>query len=252
MYDEMYSEHSRLATVSEFAEQRVREIVSDFTSYRTSGEFLDIGSGAGSLLAAATEQGWNATGTEVSDSAVGLLRQRGLSVFQGLLHDAKFADNKFDVVTASEVLEHVYEPFEFVSEIHRILRPGGLFWLSTPHGHGLAIRLLRERWSQVEPPVHINLFSSKGLNILLKRAGFKSVSAFSLGTNPHEVLHNLRKKVDVETQHNHLKEKLDFVDPVELNAAFSKSPLRRAVKSSVNAGLKMFRLGDSLKGWAVK
>ncbi|HMT09019.1 MAG TPA: class I SAM-dependent methyltransferase [Pyrinomonadaceae bacterium] len=248
----MYSEHSRMATVSEFAEKRVREIVSDFLPYRKTGEFLDIGSGAGSLLTAAAENGWNATGTEVSDSAVKALRDRGYNVFHGFLADAGFEAERFDVVTASEVIEHVDEPLEFVKYVYTILRPGGLFWLTTPHGNGVASRLLHERWSQVEPPVHLHLFTRRGLETLLNRVGFGTVKVYSQGVNPYEIFYNLRHKVDTENQHNHLKDQLDFKDAVELNASFSQTGWKRSIKNAANGTLRMLNIGDSLKATAIK
>lgn len=251
-YDEMYQEHSRMASVSDFAEQRVREIVQTFDGYRETNQFLDVGSGAGSLLNAAVLEQWDAEGMEVSDSAVRILRDRGLKVFHGLLQDAKYESGRFDVVTASEVIEHVPDPLGFAKEIQRVIRPGGVFWASTPHGRGLSTRLLKERWSQVEPPVHIHLFSLKGISSLLKRAGFSNVRVYSQGTNPFELIHNLRHKVDTENQHNHLKEKLDFVDPVELNASLSKSWWKRMAKDAVNGTLRLSNLGDSIKIIAVK
>ncbi len=42
------------------------------------------------------------------------------------------ADESFDYVTCTEVLEHTLQPFGAVKEIERILRPGGLVFISTP------------------------------------------------------------------------------------------------------------------------
>jgi SAM-dependent methyltransferase len=42
------------------------------------------------------------------------------------------ADGRFDFVVCTEVLEHTLQPFDAVAEIHRVLRPGGLLFLSVP------------------------------------------------------------------------------------------------------------------------
>lgn len=47
-------------------------------------------------------------------------------------HDLPFADGSFDGVLAQAVLEHVVDPPRCVSEIHRVLRPGGVIYAETP------------------------------------------------------------------------------------------------------------------------
>lgn len=46
--------------------------------------------------------------------------------------DLPFADNFFDTVLSTEVLEHVPSPEQMIKEIHRVLRPGGYVILTTP------------------------------------------------------------------------------------------------------------------------
>lgn len=44
-----------------------------------------------------------------------------------------FADNEFDLVEADHVLEHLREPLLTMKEMHRILKPGGVFHMRVPH-----------------------------------------------------------------------------------------------------------------------
>ena len=44
-----------------------------------------------------------------------------------------FADNSFDLVLSSEVIEHILEPEHFVQEIARVLKPDGYLLLTTPN-----------------------------------------------------------------------------------------------------------------------
>ena len=48
--------------------------------------------------------------------------------------ESSLPDDTFDCVTAIEVLEHVQRDEAFVREVHRVLRPGGIFLMSTPNG----------------------------------------------------------------------------------------------------------------------
>jgi SAM-dependent methyltransferase len=47
-------------------------------------------------------------------------------------NSAIIPDNHFDIVICTEVLEHTLQPFNAVAELHRILKPGGKLYLSTP------------------------------------------------------------------------------------------------------------------------
>lgn len=44
-----------------------------------------------------------------------------------------FADDSFDIVEASHILEHLDKPFEVMKELHRILKPGGRLLIKVPH-----------------------------------------------------------------------------------------------------------------------
>lgn len=44
-----------------------------------------------------------------------------------------FADNTFDIIICDNVMEHIAEPAAFVSEVRRILKPGGIFMGKTPN-----------------------------------------------------------------------------------------------------------------------
>lgn len=47
-----------------------------------------------------------------------------------------FADNSFDEIYASHVLEHLANPLDAIMECHRILKPGGRLTIRVPYGHG--------------------------------------------------------------------------------------------------------------------
>ena len=55
----------------------------------------------------------------------------------GNIEKIPFNDNTFDVVTASEVIEHIEHPMQALKEVHRILKPQGVFVMSTPNGNVL-------------------------------------------------------------------------------------------------------------------
>ena len=255
-YDQYYNASN--LTVPEFINKRLDEIIGSFEPYRKNNRFLDVGCGAGNLLAAASRAKWLAEGIEVSKPSIDFLQEQGFQVFHGELEAAHFAENSFDVLTASEILEHVSRPFDLLEESLRVLRPGGLLWATTPHGRGVSARILGANWTCVSPPEHLQLFSIKGMKNLLKKAGFRKVQIFAQGTNPFEIAHGLRNKMPPHNQESNSGEEtaghsFDRVNTsYELNQAFSASAPRKVVKNLLNEVLNLTKLGDSLKIWAVK
>lgn len=256
-YDSYY--HEGNLAVPDFVALRLREIVQTFEKYRQKNSFLDVGCGAGTLLKAAISEGWKAEGVEISKSAVEYLRAENIKVFNGDLCQANFAENSFDVVTAVEILEHISSPNIILKEIHRILRPGGLLWATTPHGNGATGKLLGAKWTCVAPPEHLHLFSVKGIKNLLTEAGFRNVRVSTQGVNPFEIIHALRygnesrQSAETSMDKQASEPNFDRVDTAyKLNSALSKSTSRRAVKNFLNNLLDISRLGDSLKIWAEK
>lgn len=244
-YDSYYGEEN--LAVPDFIDRRLDEIVADFRSYRRGGRLLDVGCGAGTFLRAAARAGWVAEGVEVSATAAEHNRAAGFKVFNGELAEARYPEGHFDVVIASEVLEHVAEPREMLREILRVLRPGGLLWATTPNGRGLSAHTLGLDWSAVSPPEHLHLFSRRAAASLLEDVGFRSVRVVTEGANPVEILRALRRRGPAPAAHASAAGVERVRSGYELNAFLSESKSRRLIKDAVNGMLRLSGLGDSLK-----
>ncbi|HWN10360.1 MAG TPA: class I SAM-dependent methyltransferase [Pyrinomonadaceae bacterium] len=246
-YDDYYSAAN--LTVPEFTHKRLDEIVAGFEKYRGANRLLEVGFGAGSFLQAAARGGWNVEGVEISKTACDHSSAAGFKTFCGELSEAHYPDADFDVVIASELLEHVPEPSSIIREVARIVRPGGLFWATTPNAKGLSSRLLGLEWSVLSPPEHLHLFSASGLKGLLLECGFRRVEINTEGVNPFELMKKLRRPEPIDqavsTNGN------DRVSSgYRLNEAMATSGTRKTIKNSINSLLRVSRLGDSLKIWA--
>lgn len=105
------------------------------------GEHLDIGSGDGSLI---RRLGSHYTlNSHACDYTGELMEIDGQKVdVINLDHDAlPYADNAFDLITFTEVIEHVENHRAVLREIHRVLKPGGLLLVTTPNILNLKSRL---------------------------------------------------------------------------------------------------------------
>ncbi|MBC7225114.1 MAG: class I SAM-dependent methyltransferase [Anaerolineae bacterium] len=135
---------------------------------------LDVGCGAGLLLDAARERGWEVQGVELSPFAAERARKDlGLSVFQGELAQAGFPAGHFDIVVMRELLEHVPDPLALLQEARRVLREDGVCFVQVPNDlEGIRMRLWRRVWWLI-PPLHLYYFERETLAALLERAGFR-------------------------------------------------------------------------------
>lgn len=238
-YDKYYGESN--LSVPDFIVERLKEIVSEFAGYRETNRFLDIGFGAGTMLETAQRLGWEPSGIEVSKPAVDQAVRNGFNVFHGSLREAKYPDHYFDVVTASEILEHLPDPQADLSEIVRILRPGGIFWGTTPSAGGISYKILRLDWSILSPPEHIQIYSKAGAELMLKEAGFEKIRFRTHGLNPSEILNHFKKIASGETDFSRVE------SSYKLNESLTGSQFRKSVKGLFNGVLNMLKIGDSLK-----
>ena len=101
------------------------------------GRLLDVGCGTGALVQAAREAGHDAVGVEPDAEMAALASAAlGVDVVVGGLPDLPLADDGFDAVTASFVLNHVDDPRAGARELARVAAPGGAvratIWGATP------------------------------------------------------------------------------------------------------------------------
>jgi len=150
-----------------------------YLPYKRNGFLLDVGCGFGAFLGAAKSVGWKACGVEVA-SLPASVAARYHNVFQGYLSDAPYERDSFDVVRLNNVIEHASSPRALVHDIGRVLRPGGLLYISTPNVDSWSMALQRERWRYVGES-HIYLMGLKTLRRLLETEGFKVVRLCTRG-----------------------------------------------------------------------
>jgi SAM-dependent methyltransferase len=133
-----------------------------------SRRWLDYGCGNGGLVRhlrdrhAAEAFGFD-EGSIVADA-----REHGIPVLSADELDTQVGS--FDVVTAIEVVEHTLDPVAELARMRRLLRPGGLLFLTTGNAQPYADRL--SHWRYVLPEIHISFFEPRTLERALTSAGF--------------------------------------------------------------------------------
>jgi ubiquinone/menaquinone biosynthesis C-methylase UbiE len=140
---------------------------------------LDLGCGAGDFTAVLAEAGARVVGADVAEAALARARTRHPELdFRLVPIDGPlpFADNAFDLVWASEVIEHVADTARWLSEVRRVLAPRGRLLLTTP-SHG-RLRVALGGVARFSDPLgdHLHLYTRGSLASLLEDFGFAEVS----------------------------------------------------------------------------
>jgi 2-polyprenyl-3-methyl-5-hydroxy-6-metoxy-1,4-benzoquinol methylase len=153
--------------------EKFGELLDELEPFRGQGRLLDVGCSIGLFLNLAEERGWRGEGIEFSDRArMHAQEQFGLNVIDTPLEEVGYDAGSFDVVTLNSVIEHVNMPRRMLSEIRRILAPGGALYVITPNVDSLACRVLHERAATFDGRNHLVYFSRRTLTRLLAEQDF--------------------------------------------------------------------------------
>ena len=135
-------------------------------------QLLDVGCHIGVMLEIAQERGWQAVGVEPSAWAAARASERGLKVINATLANAHLPSNSFDAVTLWDVVEHLTNPAADLSQVHRVLKPGGMVGIHTIDIESVLARIMGPRWPWLME-MHLYYFSPRTLGAMLEQIGFQ-------------------------------------------------------------------------------
>ncbi|MFA4991118.1 MAG: methyltransferase domain-containing protein [Candidatus Omnitrophota bacterium] len=130
---------------------------------------------------------------EPSIEMAGICREKGLEVRRSCLEDMKASGPEFDLVTAFELAEHLFDPALFFKKARAALKDKGLVFLTTLNCHGFDIALLWEKSRIVTPPHHLNFFNTVSIRTLLERVGFKIIEISTPGMLDWDIVEGVIK-----------------------------------------------------------
>lgn len=109
--------------------------VVEWLDVRPGERILDLGCGDGQLTARLAASGANIRAVDASPAMVAAARARGVAADEAQAEKLPYADASFDAVFSNAVLHWVRGQDEMISEVHRVLKPGGRF-VAEMGGHG--------------------------------------------------------------------------------------------------------------------
>lgn len=151
---------------------------------------LDLGCGAGHFLSVVRQGGGRPIGVELAERALERAREHEPSAEAHLMApdgSIPLAHGSVDLVWCSEVVEHVADVGQLLSEVRRVLRPGGRLLLTTPfHGRLKGAVLALTRFDSHFDPLgqHLRFFTARSLRRTLETVRLEVTDISAVGGIP--------------------------------------------------------------------
>jgi 2-polyprenyl-3-methyl-5-hydroxy-6-metoxy-1,4-benzoquinol methylase len=171
----------------------------EIEAFRKLGRVLDVGASIGGFLNAARAAGWETVGVEPSTSSARYASEKlGLQVYADILENVELPPESFDVVTLWATLEHMPNPEEILTHVHKLVRPGGAVIITVPNWDSITVKLLGSKDHYVCRD-HLFYFTPQTLGKLLEKVGFTVVQKRTIGFNPLTLVRSWRDAKKGET-----------------------------------------------------
>jgi 2-polyprenyl-3-methyl-5-hydroxy-6-metoxy-1,4-benzoquinol methylase len=150
--------------------KRKKNLINKITRLRT-GTLLDIGSGTGYFAGVMKKSGWLAKGIEINEKARTFsISHFGLEVYPPE-RIPTFEKESFDCITLWHVLEHFHDPFNYISEIRRLLKPGAVCVIALPNSGSFDARHYDRFWAAWDVPRHLWHFTPATFRLFAEKSG---------------------------------------------------------------------------------
>lgn len=170
--------HQRLLSAYHFAKPYIK------------GDLLELGCGEGRGVELLAPLADNYTGIDKIEGVIKVLRDKfpDYNFLSGTFPPFPFEDNQFDSVVTFQVIEHVKKDAEFLREIHRVLKPGGMALITTPN---IKMTLSRNPWHERE-------YTAEQLEVLCKNI-FHKVEMKGVAGNDKVMEYHERNRASVNS-----------------------------------------------------
>lgn len=145
---------------------------------------LEVGSGFGTFVRVAQQQGLNIQGIELNSQAITAAQSLGLPISSKTFTDLQRQGESFDCICSFQVLEHISDPSSFITNCLALLRPKGTLILGLPNAESF----LKYQYNLLDlPPHHMlrwSLNSCKALgklfNLSLEKYQYEPLASYHI------------------------------------------------------------------------
>lgn len=175
IYNDYYVElDSELVSITMETNRQVLENYAKFITdrFKESESILDVGCGTGVLLKnyRLLNSNIKLEGLEFDNNAR-KVSGASFKVYENIADIEK----TYDTISMIEVIEHLTDPREFLSELYNKINEHGSLIITTPNINSLKAKVQKENYTEINKPFHLVMFSEESLRILLNDIGFKDV-----------------------------------------------------------------------------
>ena len=141
------------------------------------GKMIEIGAYTGVFLEIMRDKGWECIGIEPSRWAVDICKSKNLDIRSGTFEIISSEVNlePANLVVSWDVLEHVVSPRDFLFNVEKVVKPGGIFILSTLDRTNFFARLTGKNWPWIVN-MHLHYFDQAIIKDLADKFGFELLS----------------------------------------------------------------------------
>jgi 2-polyprenyl-3-methyl-5-hydroxy-6-metoxy-1,4-benzoquinol methylase len=173
--------------------QKIRlEQISPFLNKKTS--LLEIGCSAGQFLYHIKNKVKVAHGIEVDSSCCDFLKvKHKIDCDNQYIQESKFKNSKYDVICAFQVLEHVFNPLDFINNILNVANEEATIFIEVPNLHDPLINIwnLENYNSFFYHKAHLHYFTNNSLGKLAQQAGLSKRQISFVYTQDYNLLNHL-------------------------------------------------------------
>ena len=242
--EDHYKGYGRDDYLSPITIKRYHEILDSFEPYRKTNKLIDVGCGIGYFLEFAKKRGWEVFGTEFTDEAIQKCSEKGIKMEKGILNPENYMPEEFDIITSFEVIEHINNPVHELNSFHKLLRKGGLVYVTTPNFNSLLRYQLKSDYNAICYPEHLSYYTPNTLKKVFTCIGFQTKKIQSTGIS----LTRIKTSKKVSKQPLISKDS----DDEKIRVQIENKKHLQFLKYLVNSFLTIIGKGDSLKGWFIK
>ena len=239
-----YEGYGRNDYLSPITIKRYNDILDGFEKYKKTKKLLDVGCGIGYFLEVAKDRGWDVYGTEYTDEAIQICSSKGINMEKGILNPNNYESKEFDIITSFEVIEHINNPIDELTNFHKLLRKGGLVYVTTPNFNSLLRYRLKSEYNIICYPEHLSYYTPKTLKKVFLNTGFQKKKIETTGISLTRLKTSKGSSNEAFISKSSTDEKIRSQIESKVHLQF--------LKRIVNGLLTYTGKGDSLKGYFIK
>jgi 2-polyprenyl-3-methyl-5-hydroxy-6-metoxy-1,4-benzoquinol methylase len=180
LYDESSFDYSdELSGLTKSYSSVLKESLETLNNDRNN--FLEIGCGNGFVLDEALNAGFrNIKGIEPSQDAISFASNRVKKyIYHGIFDSSQIEENHYDVVFVAMIIEHVPDSNQFLDNIYKTLKPGGIIICICHDERHFLAKILKNKHPIINDE-HVAVFNKKALELIFKNNKFTNIKINNL------------------------------------------------------------------------